>query len=300
MKPIRSLLKRGLEGVLTRPPLVRRRIAGRSGQILILAWHNIVPEGETAVGERSLHTDLSAFAAQLDILTATLPVVRLADVLRGAWPAERPAAVITFDDAYHGAVVAGGAELARRGLPSTVFVAPRFVGGRSFWWDHVAAATGELDADVRTRLLTELQGDDEKIRAELEGAMPLLPRHATAATEEELRLAANGGLMEFGSHTWSHRNFATLSAAERATELRTAGEWLSDRFDHVVPALALPYGLGVETAAEAAGPDCRAVLRIDGGWATPRAAQFQILPRLNVPRGLSPRGLLLRIAGFFA
>ena len=46
---------------------------------------------------------------------------------------------ITFDDAYAGTVDQALPELARLGLPATVFLAPAFVEGDTFWWDALAA-----------------------------------------------------------------------------------------------------------------------------------------------------------------
>lgn len=66
------------------PALSRKR---RCGETLILAYHNIVPTGERAVGDRSLHLSQRAFAAQLDHLAATHDVVGLEDAIRAPAPA---------------------------------------------------------------------------------------------------------------------------------------------------------------------------------------------------------------------
>ena len=52
----------------------RRRLRGRA---LVLAYHNIVPDGEPRVGDTSLHLPQRAFAAQLDLLLSTHTVVPL-------------------------------------------------------------------------------------------------------------------------------------------------------------------------------------------------------------------------------
>src|SRR5678816_2862632 len=82
------------------PVLGRRR---RRGDTLVLAYHNVVPDGAEAFGDRSLHLPLSRLRQQLAALEATHEVVSL-DELETPARTERPRAAITFDDAYAGAL----------------------------------------------------------------------------------------------------------------------------------------------------------------------------------------------------
>ncbi|MGH7632405.1 MAG: hypothetical protein ACRENC_01650, partial [Gemmatimonadaceae bacterium] len=131
----------------------------RRGDVLVLAYHDIVPEGERPCGDQSLHLPQSRFAEQLDALVRTHDVISLEQALSGRAP-RRPAAAITFDDAYQGAVTAGVAEVAKRGLPATIFVATAYVDGGDFWWDALAANHGALPPELRERALTEFAGAD--------------------------------------------------------------------------------------------------------------------------------------------
>jgi peptidoglycan/xylan/chitin deacetylase (PgdA/CDA1 family) len=126
-----------------------------------------------------------------------------------------------------------------------------------------------------------------------------MPAHATAATGTLLTDAVGSGQFEAASHTWSHCNLAALDREARAREIERGRTWIAAHVERPVPALALPYGLGAAHAPEASHEDCQAVLLIEGGWATPGEG-FQVLPRFNVPRGLSPAGLRLRLAGFLS
>src|SRR5690606_28448975 len=119
--------------------------------------------GERAVGDVSLHLPQRAFARQLDQLRRTHEVVTLDEAMMPTSPPRRPRAVITFDDAYRGAVRAGVDELVRRSMPATLFVSPAFIDGGSFWWDVLADESG-LAEEVRTNALETLQGKDEAIR----------------------------------------------------------------------------------------------------------------------------------------
>jgi peptidoglycan/xylan/chitin deacetylase (PgdA/CDA1 family) len=299
---MRAALKAGVETLLCAAgaaALGRRRHAGRT---LILAYHNIIPAGERAAGDRSLHLSQSDFAAQLDLLARghdVVPLANLAEPTTGG----RPRAVITFDDAYQGTLTAGVAELARRGLPATIFVPPSFLGGGSFWWDALAGDDG-MSADVREHALHRLGGEDDRIRewASAHATVPPpLPTHQLCGTEAQLREAVGAG-MTLGSHTWSHASLPTLPADRLRRELVDSREWLRNRFEGkgFVDWLAYPYGhtsAAVAIAAEAAG--YIGALRVDGGWLrgpAPFADPFDI-PRQNIPAGISIRGFELRVAG---
>lgn len=277
----------------------------RRGEVLVLAYHDVVPHGAARVGDRSLHLPQAAFARQLDLLAATHDVIPLEQALaRGALRSSRPSAVVTFDDAYRGAVTAGVEELAGRGLPATIFVPPSYVGDGVFWWDLLATdGAGEVPPALRARALGELAGRAESIFARVgrgAAAPATIPSHARCASEDELRRAVAVPGITLASHTWSHPNLAALAPEELDAELRRPLAWLRERFDAVLPVLTYPYGLAspaVEHAAEAAGYE--AALRIDGGW-LPRAPHHRYaLPRLDVPSGLSPHGFRLRSAGLF-
>lgn len=300
----RAQLKSAVERGLLRSgfsALSKRRVAGST---LVLAYHDIVPHGAPIGGDRSLHLPQAAFAEQLDVLAEACDVVSLETALGSAPVSGRPRAVITFDDAYRGAVTAGTAELAARGLPATVFVAPSFIGGATFWWDVLAdPERGGLDAAFRERALHELRGRDAEIRewALASGHRPHAgPAFMACATEAELADAARSPGITFGSHTWSHPNLARATGAELHAELGEPLGWLRGRFGNVVPYVSYPYGAwspAVERVAAALG--YRAGFRIEGGW-MPRATSNQFaLPRLDVPSGISIDGFALRVAGLF-
>ena len=271
----------------------------RRGSVLVLAYHNIVPDGEAPGADASLHLPQRLFAQQLDHLRDAATVIPLAEALRPTRRQHGPAVVITFDDAYRGAVVAGGGELGRRGMTATMFVAPAFVGGGSFWWDAVPwRERGEPGPELRRFLLESLGGEDARVRAwlaERDVSVVDPPEWARCASESDLLAARREG-MRFGSHSWSHPNLEMLTGGRLAEELTRPLQWLRERFDAVDNVLAYPYGrvsAAVEDAARAAGYE--AGLRIDGGWLGKR--RMFSLPRLDVPAGLSPKGFVLRVSG---
>ena len=299
----RDRARGAVERLLVISGLPSATIARLRGDTLILAYHNIIPDGELPAGDRSLHLPRRAFVAHLDALVETHNIVSLDDVVKHV-PAgsSRPRAVITFDDAYRGAVTVGVAELAARSLPATIFVSPAFVGGGTFWWDVLTPPFADsLDPAFRSRALREWRGIDAVVRAgALECGLVVqpVPDYVACASENELLHAAAHDGISFAAHTWSHPNLALLEDAELRAELVRPLSWLRERFGRVISALSYPYGLSTtvtEHAAAQAG--YHAAFRISGGWLRGVAQSSYALPRLNVPAGVSPHGFLLRASG---
>jgi peptidoglycan/xylan/chitin deacetylase (PgdA/CDA1 family) len=295
---LEGVLARGAAGVLSRS---RIRSWG-----LVLAYHNIVAGSGATRGDRSLHLPRARFAEQLDYLARTTEVVPLSAMRDPPGASGKPRVAITFDDAYRGAVTLGVGELARRGIPATIFVAPAFLGGRSFWWDALAGPDGQsgLTAEFRELALERYAGRDSSIRGEAgrHRVVEAYPGpHALTATEEELRAATEAPGITLGSHSWSHPNLARVSREELRRELLEPLDWLRSRFAPVIPWLAYPYGRSsaeVEAAAAAAGYD--GALLVAGGWIPAGGPQPFRVPRYNVPAGLSNDGFALRLAGLLA
>jgi peptidoglycan/xylan/chitin deacetylase (PgdA/CDA1 family) len=277
--------------------------------IAILAYHNIVPDGLTAVGDVSLHLREGDFRRQLDEIGRRFDVVPLTDVLAGPPRSHRPRVAITFDDAYLGAVTIGVEELARRGFPATMFVPPALLGRRPLWWDsfmpHATASEVGPAPGVRDHALTVCGGRDARVRdcAAREGwPGRSLPDVALTSTEDELAAALrrHSGLV-LGSHSWSHPNLTRSTETELLEEMRPPLEWLRQRFDRVIPWLAYPYGLSSPRTAEAArDAGYEAAVLVAGGWARPPIRDLFAVPRVNIPAGLSTSGFALRVSGVYS
>ena len=301
---------------------VLRRRRGR--RRLILAYHNILPEGISPWGERSLHLPLARFREHLEVLEASAVLVSLDRLLDPA-PMDDGrlddgglAVALTFDDGYGGAVAAVRELLVPRGIPCTIFVNPGHPVEQPFWWDVLGAsvhASGELPDPVRSHCLVELQGDRDRV---LDWARTRWPLNQTppdpafvAVPPEELGVLFRGSpLVQIGSHGWSHRNLVALDSDDRAAELGRPLPWLAGRELGAGCGISYAYGLSnpeVEASAREAGYPWG--LRVSGGFldareslpqgasAEGRAPNPWALPRLNVPAGLSRRGLALRLAG---
>jgi peptidoglycan/xylan/chitin deacetylase (PgdA/CDA1 family) len=300
--PLRRIAKRVGESVLTAGPVLSARRWALRSRTLVLAYHNVVSDDAPAEGDRSLHLPLGDFAAQLDVLQDGYDVVSLSALAQPHHVGSRPRVVITFDDAYRGAVRLGVAELVRRGLPATIFVAPGLLGARTTWWDALAVGDG-LPPEIRDHALAECEGLEARV---LEWAAEVgLPcaRAVNAereiATEQEVLAAARHAGITLGSHTWSHPNLARLDVEQIDTELARTDHWLRDRLGAAYePWLAYPYGLAGEGARAAVrGLGYRGAFMVVGGWMDETRDDPYALPRLNIPAALSRSGFELRLAG---
>lgn len=275
--------------------------ARRRSQSLVLAYHNVVPAGIRPTGDLSLHLPQEEFARQLDVLERHHEVVPLSAILEANGTRVRPRVAITFDDAYAGALDAGVAELVRRGMPATIFVAPALLGGTT-WWDVLADPVSGLDPAFRERALNELAGKGEDILR----AAPPEAQHARTAIDgcrigsiADLERAATQPGIALASHTWSHPNLCALSREEVERELSASLQWLRARGGSFTPWLSYPYGLwSPDICAAAAKAGYAAAVRVDGAWFDSSATLSRYaLPRFNVPAGLSLNGFRLRLAG---
>jgi peptidoglycan/xylan/chitin deacetylase (PgdA/CDA1 family) len=278
--------------------MTQRRVRGKC---LIIAYHGIIPEGESPAGESALFVPQRDFARQLDVLAAEADVVPLNRIDE---PGDgRPRVAITIDDAYRGAVNEGVRELAVRSLPATIFVAPGRLNNHVFWWDALLYRSAELDGQLRDHALHKLGGADERVRAwAAQQGIPAhdeLPAYAQSATSAELAAALKFPGITLGSHTWSHPNLASLGILDVVTEVRRSRDWLRKEFgEKVIDWLAYPYGLeSVDARVAAADASYAGAVGMGGGWHRAADVSPFARPRFSVGSGLSVNGLRARLQG---
>lgn len=300
---MRALIRGGAELLATACGLdavARRR---HREQVAILAYHNVVEPEDAGRGDASLHIPLPRFIRQIERLAGTHDIVSLAelggarDSRRSTTRRGRPRAVVTFDDAYRGAVRLAVPELVQRGIPATVFVSAGLIGSVGTWWDQMAEA-GRLTHSNRDVALTELAGRAESVRGRFlaDRTLPALPDSYGIASRGELEEHIRGGV-SLGSHAWEHEYLPALASGELDESLTKTLRWLSEFDGPTTTWLALPYGGGSRPLARRALDLGHAgVLRIEGGcWRGSDDTDW--VPRINVPAGMSERGLALRASG---
>ncbi len=305
MHGVRVIAKRSLERatVLTGVESLARRM--RKARVLVLALHNVAPDDLVGQGDRSLHLGLSRFRGYLDFLERHATVLPLGALLEHDLkiPRRRPAVVLTFDDAYRGAIELGVPEITARGLPATICVAPGLLGDQTLWWDALATdGLAGLPDSFRERALEEGRGIASEVLglAKNAGMAPrVVPGVMRTCTEEELRAACARPRITVASHTWSHAALDRLSRAERRSELMRSREWLMERFrSSYVDVVSFPYGrFDAATVESTLAAEYRAGLTLEPEAMDPEQRPSNgLLPRKNVPAGLSLDGLRIRIA----
>jgi peptidoglycan/xylan/chitin deacetylase (PgdA/CDA1 family) len=293
---VRRFVRTAAEVALVGSGLTRWAARGRRGRTLVLAYHNVVDAGDEVTGDRSLHLDLDRFRAQLDLLQEAGTVVPLASISEPSDPDSPPRFVITFDDAYRGAVLLAVRELRARGLPATIFVPPGLLGTDGFWWDAVPVSGWEDPAP-----LGALRGEDARIRAwARENGLSLKPVPAMqrACSFEELAEALPDDLVTLGCHTWDHPNLARLTSEEVEAQMSRTIRWLEEASLPWTRWVSYPYGLASEAVRRVTEAlEFEGGLRVDGGWMGRTPQNRLDLPRFNVPAGLSDRGFRIVLSG---
>lgn len=298
---MRQALKTVLEHVVGSRATLAAAHAIRPTSGVVLAYHNVVPAGGPSAGDRSLHLPLNQFVEQIDWLTEFFTFTELPSLLDGT-PAERPKVVLTFDDAYRGAVHLAIPELQRRGVPATIFVCSRWKGGELPWWDALADPREGLNEHIRDQALNRCRGRGPDVLrwAREAGISPAdLPAEFRIASPEAIRTLVAGGGVSVGIHGTAHANLCALSDEELETELVSSRRDVLAAYPCAIDWLAYPYGLADDrVAACARRAGLEGALKVSGGPIREpgRVDRFRI-PRLNVPAGVSLRGFRLRTTG---
>ena len=293
----RRVAKAGAERVLTLSPILaalKRRVRGG---MVILAYHNVLPDDEPLTGAHGAHIRLRDFRWQMDLVQEHCQVVPLDSILDEPTLPGTYRASITFDDAYVGTLREALPQLVRRHLPATVFVPSGLVGKGGFWWDELGISGWEGE-----RLpLVKLAGRTEAIRAwAAESGIPVRPQGPSQIAVEEEEILSAGALpgITFGVHTVGHVNLAEVSEEEIARELSECRRWLDSRRLPLSQFVSYPYGLTSESVEGVVRDQGFAGgLTITGG-VTPEGHRNPFrTPRLMIPAGVSKRNFLLRLHG---
>lgn len=182
---------------------------------------------------------------------------------RERWPREdKPRVALTFDDGFANFSERALPLLAAFGLPATLFVPPGFLNG-----------------DGRHPF-----------------GSPQLA-HLAALSWSGLFEAVQTGLVDVGSHTYSHRNMLTLSEAELRLEFGASLFELEQRLQRDVIAVCYPEGIVSRRILRMAGRFYPAGVRGGGFPARIDRDPPLALPRMSVRRDLSPEDLARLLPG---
>lgn len=287
----RLLVKRRIESIASMMPS-----RASSGDSLILAYHNVVPNEEVGYGDASLHLAAEQFATQLRIATEECDVVSLSDLLRlHGQPGRRLA--VSFDDAYSGCVDLGIPLCSRVGVVPVIFIAPALL-GQFMPWDLRSAAMTWTQMD-RAEFLAAGGVAAATMSQESNG---LLPESFRIATLDSLTQASLSYQFEVGNHTNRHVNIAATDPDDVVDELSRAESFLSFHFRErlVSGCVAYPYGnVPSPVAASYIRDHYRAGFKVTGGWHRKSQPIFDFfVNRLNIPAGISPQRFRAQLRGW--
>jgi peptidoglycan/xylan/chitin deacetylase (PgdA/CDA1 family) len=265
---------------------------------VVLCYHNVIGDTDVVMGAPGLHIPCARFARQVRWLADHYTIVSLGEFVhrRGtrSWP---PLAAITFDDAYTGVFDHAAPLLERLGLPCTVFVVAEAAGGSSgFWWDDPGVVSAQTDAR-REQWLRSLRGDRASIMADVRATGTPLPPAYRAADWATIRARAEGGRLDVGVHSATHRHLPSLTDAELEHEVMASRRLIHREIAVWPQFFAYPYGLcdeRVRAAVRSAG--YRAAFGLDPALQG-AAGDRWMLPRVNIPSGLSHRAFEAWTAG---
>lgn len=209
-------------------------------RILVLMYHGVLPDADPLANDDWLQVRTSEFAEQMAFLRQYYHPVRLMDAVEGKLePADKPMAIVTFDDGYANNFHHALPVLQQFNIPATIFVATSYIGRQKFfWWDRMRLSMQAHNKPVPPEWAHQLKQlppsqIDSALDHLLEGAnispeaMPQFPPDSyRAMTVDELQQAQKSGLIDFGSHTHGHEIIEHLSDSELRHILEEARQYL--------------------------------------------------------------------------
>ncbi len=269
---------------------LRSARAAIGGSAVVLMYHRVARLEHDPLG---LAVDPATFDAHMGLLAARYEVLAAAELARrvsARRPLPRHAVVVTFDDGYHDLLHEAKPVLERHGVPATAFVSTAEMDtDRERWWDELTELGGDLAEDERSSLYDRLraatEGGRDALLDELAGRLGT-PRPRRAAyrtlTTGELVDLADGGLIDIGAHTVTHRPLAALAKSEQREELTAGKRTLEAALGREVTLFSYPYG--GEDAIGAATPRLVAEAGFSAAFTTRFGLVFPTSDRLMLPR----------------
>jgi peptidoglycan/xylan/chitin deacetylase (PgdA/CDA1 family) len=187
----------------------------------VLMYHHVNPhQGDTVT------VTPEVFEAQMDHLREsgyrTLTAVELFGYINGELTLKQKAVAITFDDGWIDNYLYAFPVLKKNHFNATVFIIT----------DRVEKASGKMSS-LPEYIPTH---NESKVLIETGEA------HRVALNWKLIEEVTAGGLVEFYSHTKSHRKCDTLSEHQLREELGGSREMIEKRLGRACPFLCWPYG----------------------------------------------------------
>lgn len=303
------------------PSLARR---AHRRQLSILMLHGFA-SGTLQPFENLEHKHLAvekwrSFAAWLARSYRVLPLGDAVRCLEQGRSLPDYAMCLTMDDGFRSNYDLAFPVLREHQMPASIYLATSFVDEKKpVWVDRVSyslASTGRSHADLR-RIKNDLkrrpQDDIEAAVAEIEKETgfalparvddPALPATQRSLDWSQISEMHRSGLVEFGSHTHTHRILGRCSRAVAERELRQSRSIIEDRLGGKCDLFCYPNGtpgdFTDETEALVREAGFRTSLTTVPGWNAASASPFA-LRRLGVDNSLDLTRFRLMVTGVLA
>ena len=173
----------------------------------ILTYHTVGEYKE--ILPAGINIPIEAFRSHMDYLFQheyeVVPLDLVVDHIIRSEKLHGKAVAVTFDDGYEDHFLYAYPILKRYGFPATIFLTVQYINGH---WESEKADGGRIKALSNDQIL-EMQ---------------------------------NGGLIQFGSHGYSHSNLLTVDGGKREIEIRDSKLYLEDLLGRDVPFISYPFG----------------------------------------------------------
>jgi peptidoglycan/xylan/chitin deacetylase (PgdA/CDA1 family) len=293
--------------------MLERATAADPQRLAVLTYHRVDDPGRRPDLYPGLISATPAqFEEQMAYVAAQLHPIGLDELLAVRAGSARLAprsVMITFDDAYRDVVEQAAPILARRSLPSVLFVPTAYPADdtRAFWWDRLHAALRAGTPPIELRLpggvmrisrMEEVGSAFRRLTAavkqmphpaamrtvdELLAQLPAVEHQPAVATWDELR-RVNGDGMALAPHSHTHPRLDRLSPDALRHELERPRVVFREQLGaDAPPVLAYPDGAHDAAVVRAAGAAGYVIaLTTARGTNSMRAIDWLRLRRINV------------------
>lgn len=260
------------------PWLVSRRFRG---QMVVLMYHRILPACDRGgtFSHDSIIVEPVTFDRHMAVLSrffACLSLDEFAAALQGGGRSDKPACLLTFDDAWRDNYMHAFDILKKWEMPAVIFVPTDYIGtGRLFWqerlghivdwicarfpdsaarllekygWSHLATVPEQLRRGaiktairaIKHKGYSEIDAIIDDLAGVLSGVEVDYGPDRYLSVDEMCEMMRHG--ITFQSHGCSHRVFPRLARDELGVELKMSRSWLREQLAVDPIALAYPNG----------------------------------------------------------
>ena len=316
--------KKLIASALARSPVPRLARRAHRRKLSVLMFHGFA-SGRLLPFENLEHKHLEvakwrAFASWLSRMYRVIPLSEAVDCLERGKSLPDYALCVTMDDGFRSTHDLAFPVLKELGMPASIYLATAFVDEkRPIWVDRVSYSliqAGQSYAELRAAKATlknRSQDDIEQAVAEIEQqtghAMPVnvndasLPATQRSLDWDQIIAMRDSGLVEFGSHTCTHRIVGRCSRGVALDELLTSRRIIEERMGGRCDLFCYPNGtpgdFTAESEALAREAGYRATLTTVAGWNAVGASPFG-LRRLGVNNDLNLTRFQLMVSGVMA